>query len=280
MRYIRCTLEIDPPEPATGIFIAALAELGFESFEETGSGLHAYIQEPLWQEEEFLRLAYLNHPDWEVTYHTEAIEPQNWNAAWERDYAPIHVRDRCMVRAPFHPKPPGEIPYDIVISPKMSFGTGHHQTTWLMMDFLLDLDLEGKSVLDMGTGTGVLAILSGMKGASRITAVDIDAWAIENCRENTHDNGQGRIEVLQGDVDAVAGRRFDVVLANINRNVLLAHLPAYARALSRGGQLLLSGFYLQDLPALQEAAAENRLQTVEFREQDGWTAVLFRAEIR
>ncbi|MDX1333130.1 MAG: 50S ribosomal protein L11 methyltransferase [Robiginitalea sp.] len=274
MRYLRCTLEFTPVEPAREIFIAALAELGFESFEETQSGLNAFIQEPLWDEAAFRALPYLKNPDWEVSWDTEWIEPRNWNAEWERDYDPIRVRDLCVVRAPFHPSPEG-IPYDIVIAPKMSFGTGHHQTTFLMLDYLLDMDLEGTSVLDVGSGTGVLAILAGMKGAAPITAIDIDPWAFENCRENTVRNAQEGIEVLQGEVGSVRDRRYEVVLANINKNVLLEDLKTYARVLKEKGILVSSGFYRKDLPDLQKTASHYGLYYQDCREQDEWTAARF-----
>ena len=275
MRYLRCTLELTPAEPAREIFIAALSDLGFESFEETDSGLKAYIQEPLWDENAFRAMSYLQHPDWEVTWQTEWIEPRNWNAEWEKAYDPIWVRDLCVVRAPFHEAPEG-VRYDIVISPKMSFGTGHHQTTFLMLDYLLDMDLKGKAVLDVGSGTGVLAILGGMKGASSITAVDIDTWAYENCLENTARNGQEGIEVMQGEVSAVRERTYEVVLANINKNVLLSDLGTYAGILEEEGTLLLSGFYRQDLPELQKKASGFGLHFLDSRERDDWTAARFR----
>lgn len=278
MRYICCTLDIDPHQPGTEVFIAALAELGFESFEETETGVRAYIQEPLWNEDSFLQLPYLKSPEWEVSYRIEAIAPRNWNAEWERNYTPIQVGSRCTVRAPFHDPPPAGTAYDIVISPRMSFGTGHHQTTYLMLEHLLDLDLAGRAVLDMGTGTGVLAILAGMKGAGPVTAVDIDEWSFENCRENTVDNGQGQIEVLLGDIDLLEGRYFDIILANINKNVLLDHLPAYGAMLQKGGQLLLSGFYREDLTDLNRAAGKEGLSYLDSREKDGWTAALYRAD--
>jgi ribosomal protein L11 methyltransferase len=274
MRYLRCTLDINPVEPAREILIAALSEIGFESFEETQSGLNAYIQEPFWDAETFSAIPFLKSPRWKVTWHIEWIEARNWNAEWEKQYDPIRVRDLCEVRAPFHPVPK-DIPYDIVISPKMSFGTGHHQTTFLMMDYLLDMDLNEKSVLDVGSGTGVLAILAGMKGASAVTAIDIDPWAFENCRENTARNNQRGIEVLQGEVEIVREHRYDVVLANINKNVLLEDLRTYEQILKGEGVVLLSGFYQRDLPDLQKTALENGLHLQDSRELDDWTAARF-----
>jgi len=275
--YYCVALELDPPQPATEIFIAALAELGFESFEETGTGLRAYVREADWDPEAFASLPYLHAPGWEVSYTVEAIETRNWNAVWEASYQPIQVGEQCVVRAPFHPEPDPPVPFDLVIAPKMSFGTGHHQTTWLMLSFLLDLELEGLSVLDMGSGTGVLAILAACKGAGPVTAIDIDPWCYENCLENAERNGHPEIEVLEGDASAIGGR-FDLILANINKNVLLADLPVYAAALNPGGKLLLSGFYRADLSDLQEAAGALGLRPGGEREKEQWMAALFHKE--
>jgi ribosomal protein L11 methyltransferase len=275
MKYIRCTLDLQPPQPATDIFIAALSDLGFESFEETETGLKAYIQKPHWDEAAFLGIPYLKSELWEVNHRWEVVEPENWNAVWERDYTPITVRGRCLVRAPFHPEPSDSGVFDIVISPKMSFGTGHHETTRLMLDYLLDLPMEDASVLDVGTGTGVLAILCGMRGGGAMTAIDIDPWSYENALENTRRNGQGVIEVLQGSMDRVAGRHFDLVLANINRNALIELMPDLAFATNDGGSLLISGFYRADLPLLKEVAGANGLMFCSFRESESWTAAHF-----
>lgn len=275
MRYVRCTLELQPLQPAGDIFIAALSELGFESFEETEQGLKGYIQEPQWDETAFLEIPYLNSESWAVKYRWEVVEPENWNAVWERDYTPIVVRETCVVRAPFHPEPSQKVVYDIVISPKMSFGTGHHQTTRLMLDYLLDLEVSGKTVLDVGTGTGVLAILCGMRGAREITGIDIDPWSYENAFENAERNSHPEIEILEGSMDQVAGRLFNVVLANINRNALIELMPELSAALPHGGTLLISGFYIGDLALLQEAGRENDLRFCSYRESDLWTAAHF-----
>ena len=272
--YCCVTLVLDPPQPASEIFIAALAELGFESFEETETGLRAYVREAKWDAEAFAALPYLESPTWQVSYTVEALETQNWNAVWEASYQPIRVGEQCVVRAPFHPEPDPPVPYDLVIAPKMSFGTGHHQTTWLMLGFLLDLNVEGLSVLDMGSGTGVLAILAARKGAGPVTAIDLDPWCYENCRENAERNGHPEIAVLEGDASKIRGP-FDLILANINKNVLLADLPAYAAALNPGGTLLLSGFYRSDLEDLQAAARALGLQPAGEREKDRWMAARF-----
>jgi ribosomal protein L11 methyltransferase len=271
MNYVRCILELQPLQPATDIFIAALSELGFESFEETEQGLKAYIQESDWDEAAFLGIPFFQNEAWEVNTRWEVVEPENWNAVWERDYKPIVVRGKCVVRAPFH-KEPRDTEYDIVISPKMSFGTGHHQTTRLMLDYLLDLEVTGASVLDVGTGTGVLAILCGLKGAQGITGIDIDPWSVENAIENAARNGQNEIEILEGSMDRVAGRQYDVVLANINRNALTELMPAFTGVLREGGKLLISGFYEEDLPYLKQEAAAHGLVFHSYRVSDLWTA--------
>jgi ribosomal protein L11 methyltransferase len=279
MEYVRCTLTLEPAQPATEIFIAALSELGFESFEETDEGLRAYIQEPFWDEGAFLAIPYLKSDAWKAAYRWEVVAPENWNAVWERDYTPIAVGERCLVRAPFHDPPPAGVAFDIVISPKMSFGTGHHQTTRLMLDYLLDLPVAGTAVLDVGTGTGVLAILCGMRGARAVTAIDIDPWSYENAMENAERNGQPGIEVMSGSMERVAGREFGVVLANINRNALIELMPLLSEALTGGGVLLISGFYRKDLDGLREVARAHGLGFRSCREEDSWTAAHFEKEL-
>ncbi|WP_445384404.1 50S ribosomal protein L11 methyltransferase [Robiginitalea sp. IMCC44478] len=274
--YIRCSLTLNPPDPAAEIFIAALSELGFESFEETDNGLKAYIQEEHWDEKAFAALPYLKHPDWSVEYQIDRVPLENWNAVWESEYQPITIGDQCVVRADFHPKPDQSVAYDLVITPKMSFGTGHHQTTYLMLSALLQMEsLEGKAVLDMGAGTGVLAILAAKKGASPVFAVDIEPWCVENCLENALANEVKLAEVLQGGAEKIQDLAFDIILANINKNILLADLPSYAKSLKPGGLLLLSGFYSKDIPDLEQTANNCGLlkQDTSFKEQ--WALAVF-----
>ncbi len=269
--YICCSVALKPVQPAADILVAALAELGFESFEETPTGLNAYIQEESLDRNALEALPYWSHPDWTASWSLTEVPDQNWNAVWEADYTPIRVGDRCVVRAAFHPEPGPEVSYDLVITPKMSFGTGHHQTTWLMLSALLDLELQGKSVLDMGAGTGVLAILAAMKGARPVLAVDIDPVAVASCRENADANGQAHIRCEKGEAGVLQGMGFDLILANINRNILLAQLPEYAAALHPGGTLLMSGFYRKDLEAIREAADSLGLEFAGSAEKDEWT---------
>ena len=268
-------LELDPVNPASEIFVAALAELGFESFEDTDTGLRAYIPERDWDQAALESLPYWHSDQWKSAYSVTRIPRENWNARWEADYTPIVVDHRCVVRAPFHPEPDAGVTYDLVIEPKMSFGTGHHQTTWLMLRTMLDLDFQGLRVLDMGAGTGVLAILAARMGAASVDAVDIDPWAAENSRENAGRNGVGNLEATTGDASAITGREFDCILANINKNILLRDLPVYRRTLQSGGMLLLSGFYLTDLPDLRQAAEQLGLGYRGFREKEQWVSAVF-----
>ncbi|MDG1572241.1 50S ribosomal protein L11 methyltransferase [Robiginitalea sp. M366] len=272
--YLCCTLELQPLQPASEIFIAALGELGFESFEETETGLKAYIRKAEFNPEALEALPYLQSDLWEAQYTMEELPQENWNARWESDYHPIRVGDACVVRAPFHPEPDPPVAHVLVIAPKMSFGTGHHQTTWLMLNRMLDMDFDGRAVLDMGSGTGVLAILAARKGARPVCAIDIDPWCFENCEENAARN-QVQLRAVLGDAAAIGEARYDVILANINKNILLQDLPAYARALNPGGTLLLSGFYEADLEDLKAAAARVNLAYQDHQVRDQWVAAAF-----
>lgn len=273
--YLCCAVELQPVQPAAEILVAALAELGFESFEEAPTGLKAYIREDLLDREALEALSYWSHTEWTASWMLTPVPDQNWNAVWEADYTPIRVGDRCVVRAAFHPKPGPRVAFDLVITPKMSFGTGHHQTTWLMLSALLEQELQDKSVLDMGAGTGVLAILAAMKGARPVMAVDIDPVATASCRENAEANGQSHIRCETGQAELLEGSGFDLILANINRNILLTQLPAYAKSLNPGGTLLMSGFYQKDLQAIREAAEPLGLDFASSTEKENWTLARF-----
>lgn len=250
------------------IVTAELADYPFESFETEGTLLKAYIPGERLADCKAEVDAMLGRMGLEGRY--VAIETQNWNALWERNFPPVEVEGRLLIRAPFHaPAPEGVA--EVVIMPRMSFGTGHHATTWLMASATLDLGVAGRCGLDMGCGTGVLAILAARCGARHMTAIDIDDWAVENCRENAEANGVGaRIEPLLGDARLLAGRRFDFILANINRNILMADMPAYAATLAPGGDLLLSGFLAGDVECLLARGRELGFEPVARRERDGW----------
>lgn len=267
-------------EPWKDVFASLLADFGFDSFMdgETDNILLCYAKKEQFDAEKVHEL--LKNSDFPVAvdYQIAEVENQNWNALWESNYAPVLIEERCYIRAPFHEARPAS-EYEIVIEPKMSFGTAHHETTSLMIAHLLDEPLTGKRVLDMGAGTGVLAILAHKKGAQRIVAIDNDEWAYENNIENNERNDATEIEVRLGEAPAIGDDTFDVIIANINRNVLVNDIPAYAKALNINGILFLSGFYQgEDLDIIKAKCAENGLQFVSVKEKNNWVAAKFKLE--
>ena len=271
--FIEYQFTVQPKQPATDILIAELGELGFESFLETKEGLLAYIKKSEWDTGSLSTVSILNNPEFKIDFDSAEIDQQNWNEAWEANFDPIILGRHCAVRAPFHDKP--AVKYDIVIAPKMSFGTGHHETTHMMLQFVLKNDMSGKQVLDMGCGTAVLAILAAMKGAAIIHAIDMDHWSYLNAQENVRLNNQEHIIVKEGKVDLLEENHYDVILANINRNTLLNDIPEYARHLNRGGLLVLSGFYRDDLPAISEKCASSGLSFQENLENNDWVSAKY-----
>ena len=271
MNYIGYTFTIKPLQPATEILIAELSEVGFESFEETQTGLEAYIQTKDWNKDILTDLYALKSDEFEITFTYRDIEQINWNAEWEKNFTPIHVDDKVSIIAPFHEKTKME--FEIVIEPKMSFGTGHHETTHLMIKHLLELDLTAKSVLDMGTGTGILAIFAEMKGAYPIDAIDIDEWCYINTLENIEKNNCKNIKAYQGDASMLNDQRYDIIIANINRNILLNDMDTYNRCLNIGGKLLLSGFYTQDIPFIETRTKELGLSIAKTYTKNNWVGI-------
>ena len=271
MNYTGYTFTITPLQPATEILIAELGELGFESFEETTTGLNAYIQTKDWNKNILDTVFILNSNEFTISYTYSEIEQVNWNAEWEKNFEPIHVDNKVSVIAPFHKKTNME--YEIVIEPKMSFGTGHHETTHLMIKHLLELDLDNKSVLDMGTGTGILAIFAEMKGATSIDAIDIDEWCFINTEENVEKNNCKHIKAYQGDASILVTQKYDVIIANINRNILLNDMDTYNQCLNKGGKLLLSGFYTQDIPFLEERTKDLGLTIQKTYTRNNWVGL-------
>lgn len=274
MDYIEVTINLTPRMPWSDILIAELADLGFESFVETATGIQAYAPESIGNVAAILQqtsLAATNEVTVETT--TAVIAHQNWNAQWEADFEPVIVDDRLAILAPFHDESAFQNQHKIIIQPKMSFGTGHHQTTFLMSQFLMDLEPVPQHILDMGTGTGVLAILAEKRGCSDIVAVDIESWSVENTKENAVRNQCSHITALEGDVDCLTGMKFDMILANINKNILKAHLPAYAELLEENGLLYLSGFFFSDVTELTAEAAKSNFTVLEVREKETWAAI-------
>lgn len=274
MDYIELTIDLEPRMPWSDILIAELAELGFESFVETDSGIQAYAPVSIGEVNPLLEQtsAYENADvNWSVV--SKRIPHQNWNARWEADFEPVVVDERLVILAPFHQTERFSNQEKIIIQPQMSFGTGHHQTTFLMSQYLLDLPEIPADVLDMGTGTGVLAILAEKKGATNILAVDIESWSVENTIENAERNGCRHIRAVEGDIDVTFGSKFGLILANINKNVLKAHLPHYATLLTDGGLLYLSGFFMSDVEELSACANEVGLTVREVREKETWASI-------
>ncbi len=271
--YLEFQFKISPLQPGSEILIAELGYAGFESFVENEDGITAYIQSEEYKEGILEDIQILESDEFEISFISKEIEQVNWNSEWEKNFNPIVVADKCSVRAPFHEKPDTE--YDIVIEPKMSFGTGHHATTHMMLQHILNNEWEGKSVLDMGCGTGVLAILAEMKGATTLDAIDIDNWCYLNTLENVERNNCKNIKVYEGTAELLEGKQYDVVIANINRNILLEDIPTYSKCLSSGGKLFLSGFYTEDVSAIEEVCNKNGLKFENKLVEDNWTAASF-----
>ena len=273
MNYIEYDFTVSPTEMGAEILMAELAEVGFDSFEDTPTGIKAYIPKDSWNEQILEDIYLLSNPEFTISYQITEIEQVNWNEEWEKNFSPIVVEDLCTVRANFHPVP--NTRYDIVITPKMSFGTGHHETTYMMLQQLLPLSLEGAKVLDMGCGTGILAIMAALRGARDITAIDIDPWCVENATENVQQNDCSFITIKEGDVSLIAGEQYNLILANINRNILLSDIPAYTQALLPLGLLLVSGFYVEDLPAIKEKCQKIGLTYLSHIERNRWVSAKF-----
>ncbi len=276
--FIEVKIVLSEAEPWKDVFIAWLADKGFDSFADGNDEkeLLAYISSKSYRQDEVEGLLQHHGLPIKVEYSIQEIEGEDWNQVWESNYNPVLIAHRCYIRAPFHP-PLVSAEFDIVIEPKMSFGTAHHETTALMIELLLDELVKDKSVLDMGAGTGVLAILARQKGATRVVAIDNDEWAFQNNIENNERNNVPDIEVRLGDASAIRkDEKYDVILANINRNVLLNDIPIYVNALNKSGLLLMSGFYLEgDLRKIEEKATEHNLILDCYKEKNGWVAVKF-----
>ena len=271
--YIGYYFKAKPLEPVVEILIAELGYAGFESFVETEEGVTAYIQKEEWQDNILDDIHVLNSDEFEISYTHEDIEQTNWNEEWEKNFKPIVVDATCSVRAPFHDKPNTQ--YDIVIEPKMSFGTGHHETTHMMIQHILSNDVAGKSVLDMGCGTGVLAILAEMKGAKPIDAIDIDNWCYLNSLENVERNNCSEISMYEGDATLLKEKQYDVIIANINRNILLRDLKIYISCLNSNGMLLLSGFYSHDIPVIEQECNLHGLKLKKTLQRNNWVSLKF-----
>ena len=268
--YIAYHFKVIPAQPGSDILISQLGDVGFDSFVENETGFDAYITEDL---EPSVNLNEFEFTDFSFSFEKERIEQTNWNAEWEKNFEPVLVDDLLVIRAPFH-EPNKKVKHEIVIMPKMSFGTGHHDTTWLMCKQIFDLELKDKSVLDMGCGTGVLAILAKKLGAAKVVGIDIDEWSVENAIENCASNNCSDIEIKLGDKEILDSyTEFDIILANINKNVLKVQIPLYSRLLKANGFLLLSGFFNTDVEELEKHAQANHLILIKSFTKNNWAVM-------
>ena len=280
MNYIFVQFNCNPNfEALTDVLSAQLGKIGFESFVSIDTGLEAYISSKLFSVDKIDKLLSVFPFEANISYSYREIQDVNWNEEWEKNYfKQIVIDDKCCVHSSFH-QLDKKYDYEIMIDPKMAFGTGHHQTTSLMIKEILTMNLNNKIVLDLGCGTGVLAILAKMKRASVVKAIDIDEWAYHNAIENVKLNDVDDIKVLHGDVNLLNHEKFDLILANINRNVLLNDIPKYKLHLNKGGYLLMSGFYKDDIPLIKKMCSEHNLIYKGFSEKDQWVTTTFCTEL-
>lgn len=275
MYHTRLLVTCDPA--FSEILIAELAEADFDSFLENDDGFEAYVEGERYNKEAVAAIREKYKDLTPITFSFSQIPKRNWNEEWEKSFSPVIVEDRCVIRAEFH-QVDRKYPFEIVITPRMSFGTGHHQTTYLMVKTMLDMDFRGKRVMDAGCGTAILSILACKLGAGAVEAFDIDEWSVDNGNENVRINGCENIRIQLGKIVELAlGEPYDVILANINRNVLLEEMQYYASYLKPGGQLLLSGFFATDIPTLLEEAARYGLREARRDERETWSSLLLEA---
>lgn len=251
MKYKALTFSVSPLNPGRELLLASLEDTPVESVEDTEAGAIAYVTESAYRAEDYTDLAYLPADSFQVTLDVGEIETVNWNSEWEKHFDPVQIGDQLLIRAEFH-SPQPHFKHEIVIRPKMAFGTGHHATTAQICQFMLNMDWAGKTVLDMGTGTGILAIAARIFGSGPVTAIDIDSWSTSNTAEHVELNQVNEIEIIEGDAAVIPDKKYEVIIANINRNVLLNDLQIYIEHLSEGGTLLLSGFMEADESQIRE----------------------------
>ncbi|MDY3463534.1 50S ribosomal protein L11 methyltransferase [Riemerella anatipestifer] len=269
--YLEFKFTITPPQPWSEILMAELIHIGFDSFTEETNGILAYIPKNDLNEDAIKSLYIFEQEGVEIDYSYTEMPNINWNEEWEKNFSPINVEDKVYIRAEFHEPQP--LDYEIIIQPKMSFGTGHHATTYLMIQQMLEMDFKGKKVLDMGCGTSVLAIFAKLKGAGDTLAIDIDPWSVENSKENAERN-QVRLRIEEGAAENLGQEKFDIVLANINRNILISDIPIYVSVLEKGGQLLLSGLCFFDVEDIMEVCTAQNLTLNKKVQREEWVSLL------
>jgi len=269
MEYTEVDIKLNPVVPFADILVARLNEIEFESYTEDKTGVKAYVQTHLLDESAVKEIIAEVAELCELTFSITKVKQENWNKKWESNFDPVHINDRCVIRAHFHTAFP-DVEQEIIITPKMSFGTGHHETTSLVMNEMFGIDFKDKSVLDMGSGTGVLAILAAKLGASSLIGIDFDEWAFENAVENAELNGVSNIDFIHGDADAIGETTFDIILANINRNIILQDIATYVGAMNEKSEILLSGFLKEDIPLILEKSEQLGLELVVSKHKNKW----------
>ncbi len=274
MNYYACSFSNPENENLKDMFMELLGEIGFDSFMDTDEGFEAYCQEPALNETELDEILNMEQFANIKFLKKELIPDQDWNATWEASYEPVIINESCRIRAPFH-QVEGSYKYDLVIEPKMSFGTAHHETTSQIIELMLQADFSGLNLLDMGSGTGVLAILAKKLGSATTVAIDNDEWAYRNALDNIRLNDENDIVVELGDANSLNDRQFDVILANINRNILLRDMKEYVKCLVDGGKIFFSGFYEEDLKLIAKEAERLGLKYVNHLTKNNWTAAIF-----
>ncbi len=273
MNYLELNINTDPD--FAEILMAELSELQFESFVETDEGLLAYIQVDLFEESATKRLIEEYAEKTAISYSIKEIEKQNWNDEWERNFQPIEITNKIYVRADFHESKADKYEYEIIITPKMSFGTGHHETTSMVMEHQLNIDHRGKNVLDIGTGTGILAVLASKLGAKSINAFDIDEWSVENTIDNLQLNDIINVAVSQATIQTIPNSKYEILLANINRNILIEQIPIYVKFMEPKAVLIVSGFYEHDIADIQQVAESVGLSKKAELIKNQWVSVVF-----
>jgi len=272
LNYIQIVFRLGTVEEyQKDVFIDALAFSGFDTFEDSHEGFSAYISEADFNQGALEKVVSSFESSFPISWSKNIIAQKNWNEVWESNFSPLVIADKCYVRATFHDSRP-EFEHEIVIDPKMSFGTGHHQTTSMMMEFVLEQDVNKKRVLDMGSGTGILAILASKLGAEDITAIDYDPVCYDSMIENSKLNETPFTEIICGSKEVIPDKLFDLILANINRNILLDHIASYSRVLCKGGLLILSGFFIEDLDSITDAAGKEGLFLTGHKVSENWCA--------
>jgi ribosomal protein L11 methyltransferase len=274
MQYLEIRFSPVPSDDEKSILIAELLQVGFESFNEEENAVLAYCDSAVFHDEMLKEIDFLQHHP-EIECAVSPLDDINWNKEWESNYQPVIIAGKCHVRAPFHPSLP-EMLYDILIEPGMAFGTAHHETTRLMAGSLMELDVKGKDVLDMGCGTGILAILANKMGAAAVIGIDNDEWAWRNATINFNTNGVNGDKVFLGEAALIGENRFDVILANINRNVLLQDMKAYFQGIRDNGLLVMSGFYVNDKAIILKEAEMLGLHYLSSRDENDWAVILLK----